>query len=105
MPDNETISDAIEFLEKIRGEDEVKIKFTKVDGSSRIMRCTLNFDKIPGIQRPKEVDLPKILKLLNTNKILHVFDLDKKGWRSVPFNRSEWLETPSRKIYKVKAKK
>jgi len=101
---DEEITSAIEFLTKIRNEEEVKIKFQKVDGSQRIMRCTLNFDKIPKKERPAKVDLPKILKLLTTNKILHVFDLDKNAWRSVPFTRSEWLETPSKVIYKIKPK-
>jgi hypothetical protein len=101
----EDITNAIDFLTKIRNEEEVTVKFTKADGTNRIMRCTLDFDKIPRDQKPKKVDLPKILKLLNTNKILHVFDLDKQGWRSLPFSRSEWLETPSKKVYKIKPKK
>jgi hypothetical protein len=100
----EDITNAIEFLTKIRNEEEVKVKFIKADGTNRIMRCTLNFDKIPRSDKPKKVDLPKILKLLNTNKVLHVFDLDKKGWRSIPFLKTQWLETPSRKIFKIKPK-
>jgi len=100
----EEINNAIDFLTKIRNEDEVTIKFKKADGTERIMRCTLNFDKIPGRDKPKKVDLPKILKLLNNSKILHVFDLDKQGWRSVPFTRSEWLQTPTNVRYKIKPK-
>ena len=101
----EEITSAIDFLTKIRNEEEVTIKFIKADGTNRIMRCTLDFDKIPRGQKPKKVDLPKILKLLNTNKILHVFDLDKQAWRSIPFLKSEWLETTSKKVYKIKPKR
>jgi len=98
----DTIENAIEFLEIIRAEDEVTIKFRKKeDNSERIMRCTLNFNNIPKDKHPKEVNLVKILKLLNKHKILHVYDLDKKDWRSVPFDRAEWLKTPE-KQYSIK---
>lgn len=96
------IDDAIEFWEKIRSEDEVLIKFIKKDGSVRVMNCTLNFDKIPKADRPKNVDVPKILKLVKRAKIIHVYDLEKRGWRSVPFNRTDWLQTPDRIRYSIK---
>ncbi len=100
----DTISDVIEFLNRIRSEDEVTIRFKKEDGTTRIMKCTLKFDKIPKQDRPKDVNLPKILKLLNISKILHVYDLEKHGWRSVPFKRAEWLETPDKRRFRIKGK-
>lgn len=103
MPDsNEVISKATDFLDKIKSDDQVTIKFTKKDGSERIMRCTLNFDKIPKQNRPKSVNLSKILKLLNDKGIIHVFDLDKKDWRSVPFKESQWILTSSNIKYRIK---
>ena len=101
MADN-TISTAIDFLNKVRTEDEVTILFIKQDGSSRTMRCTLNFDKIPEKDKPKDINLPKILKLLNQNKIIHVYDLEKRGWRSVPFEKTKWLETPKQQRFLIK---
>lgn len=96
------LDDIVAFWEKIRGEDEVLIKFTKKDGLVRLMNCTLNFDKIPKADKPKKVDVPKILKLMRKAKIVHVYDLDKRGWRSVPFEKTEWLQTPNRTRYSIK---
>lgn len=101
MPED-IIDNVIEFLNRVRTEDEVTIKFTKKDGTTRIMKCTLNFSKIPREDRPKEVNLPKILKLLKVSKILHVYDLEKHGWRSVPFEAAEWVETPDRRRFRIK---
>jgi len=92
------IDSVIEFWRKVRGEDSVNIRFKKQDGSIRIMKCTLNFDKIPDSKKPKSVNIEKILKLLKDNKIIHVFDLEKNDWRSVPFQKVEWLETPTKKF-------
>jgi len=101
MPED-IIDNVIDFLNRIRTEDEVTIKFTKKDGTTRIMKCTLNFGKIPREDHPKEVNLPKILKLLKASKILHVYDLEKHAWRSVPFEAAEWIETPDRRRFRVK---
>ena len=99
------ITSAIDFLKRIRAEDFVTVKFIKQDGTERIMKCTLNFDRIPQEQRPKKVDLPQILKLIHKSGILHVFDMEKMAWRSVPFEKVRWLETPSRARFTIKLKK
>ena len=104
MPEEDVITRAVDFLSKISQEEEVNIKFTKRDGTTRLMRCTLKFDKIPKNKRPKNVQISKILKLIKDSMVVHVFDLEKHDWRSVPFNRVEWLKTPTT-IYKIKAKK
>jgi hypothetical protein len=94
------ISDVIDFLFKITDAGEAIIKFKKKDGSLRVMRCTLDFDKIPASKHPKGVDLKKILKRIQTSNILNVFDLDKHDWRSVPFSTVTWLHTPL-KVYQI----
>jgi len=99
------IGSAIDFLKRIRSEDFVTLKFIKQDGTERIMKATLNFDKIPTEHRPKKVDLAQILKLIDQNGILHVFDMNKIAWRSVPFNRVQWLQTPSNVRFAIKLKK
>ena len=86
---SDEITSAIDFLQKISSEDVVIIKFTKKDGSDRIMRCTLNFARIPKEFRPKGVSLKDILTQIKKNKILRVFDIEKIGWRSVPFDKTE----------------
>ena len=98
--DPEVIQNAIQLWHKLNTEDETKIKFTKKDGNIRFMTCTLNFQKIPQIDHPKKVNLPNILKLMQNSGILHVYDLEKRAWRSVPFNTVEYIEAGNRR-YKV----
>lgn len=98
---SETITTAIQLWHKLNSEKEVRLKFQKADGNTRFMRCTLDFTKIPKVDHPKKVDIPKILKLLQNSGIMHVYDLDKKGWRSVPFMRVEYLRTRGNKMFKV----
>ncbi len=95
-----SISNAIDFLKKISEEDVVTVKFTKKDGTDRVMKCTLNFERIPKELRPKGVKLIDILKKIQKSKILSVFDLEKMGWRSIPFERTDWLKVDNR-MYSV----
>ena len=76
---------AMYFLEKLKEGDAIEVEFIKKDGSLRRMKCTLNFDKIPLDKRPKKTTLLEILKQVETNEILRVFDIEKSEWRSVPF--------------------
>ncbi len=102
---SETITSAIDFLNKIKVEKTVSIKFKKLDGTVRLMHCTLDFSKIPKEKHPKGVDLAKILKLINDKHILRVYDIEKQDWRSVPFDRVDYLVTPSnKKSYIIKLK-
>lgn len=97
--DSDVIVSALQFWKKVYDEKEVLIKFTKQDGTERKMRCTLDFKKIPVKDHPKSVNIQQILKLIQKNKIMHVYDLDKKGWRSVPFERAEYIQTNQRKYF------
>jgi hypothetical protein len=90
MPD--TINTALDFWQKIYDEREATVKFVKKDGTIRIMKFTLDFTKIPKKDHPKSVDLVKIMKTMNEKGIIHVYDLEKKGWRSVPFASADWVE-------------
>lgn len=55
---------------------ESVVSFTKVDGSERKMRCTLN-----PLVIPKSED--KTEKTMNLNESqIRVWDLDSNGWRS-----------------------
>lgn len=86
------ITTALDFWQKIYDEREATVKFVKKDGTIRIMKFTLDFTKIPKKDHPKSVDLVKIMKTMNEKGIIHVYDLEKKGWRSVPFETAEWVE-------------
>ncbi len=100
--DTDIIVSAIQFWKKVYDEKQVIIRFTKMDGSNRIMKCTLDFKQIPKRDHPKSVNIEKILKLIQKNKIMHVYDLNMKGWRSVPFDRIEWMDTKDRRYYTKK---
>ncbi len=97
------INDAISFFQKLKSSKIARVKFFKKDGSERIMKCTLDFDLIPKSDKPKSVDMSKILNLISNSKIIHVYDLEKKGWRSIPFDRAEWMEdTASKTMFSIK---
>jgi hypothetical protein len=86
------ITTALDFWQKIYDEREATVEFVKKDGTIRKMRFTLDFTKIPKKDHPKKVDLVQIMKRMNEKGIIHVYDLDKMGWRSVPFSTANWVE-------------
>jgi len=99
--DKDIIRNAIDFWRKMYDEDVVTIKFVKKDGTIRIMKATLNFSYIPKQKQPKKVDMSKIVKLMKNSGIIHVYDLEKKDWRSVPFDRVDWMDAGEQR-YKVR---
>lgn len=54
----------------------VEVKFTKKDGSERVMKCTLQESDIPEQSKPKGSDRAK------SEDSLRVFDMEKNEWRS-----------------------
>lgn len=99
---DDIIKSAIQFWEKAYEAGKATVKFTKrTDGTIRIMNFTLDFSKIPKEKQPKTVNMSKILKLMKNSGIIHVFDLDKNEWRSVPFQSVDWLEI-GEKRYKIR---
>lgn len=57
-----------------------QISFQKVDGSLRVMKCTLIPDKLPPYEEKKQEgsrNLPK-----NGQSYVSIFDLDIKQWRA-----------------------
>jgi hypothetical protein len=54
----------------------VNVKFTKTDGSERLMKCTL----AEGIVKPHEKKTDRE-KVANT-EVLAVWDVEKDAWRS-----------------------
>lgn len=68
--------DMIEALKK----DVCRVTFTKVNGETRLMYCTLNEKYFPVDDRMIESGFnPK--RQVNL-KVLAVWDIDVKGWRS-----------------------
>ena len=100
--DSDVIVSAITFWKIVYDEKQVVIKFRKLNGVDRIMRCTLDFKQIPQPDKPKSVNIENIPRLIQKNKIMHVYDLDKKAWRSVPFDRVEYMDTKERRYFTKK---
>ena len=67
---------------------EATVTFVKSDGTVRDMRCTLNWNTIPGEHHPKPVDLAETKqRKAPSEDSLRVFDLDIGEWRSFRFDR------------------
>ena len=64
-------------LKTILREQELKITFTKKDGTERVMRCTLDPSKLP-VQESTETNTNRKV----STETMAVFDLDVQGWRS-----------------------
>ena len=94
------IENIIELYDHIQ-KGKVSIKFEKKDKTERVMNCTLNFDLIPESNQIKKVNMSNILRLIKNSKLIHVYDLDNGGWRSIPFERSEWLITSNNTKYDI----
>lgn len=67
------------WLKSMLAVTEATITFTKVDGTERVMKCTLESSKLPVVEL-KEGAKPR--KQSDSTKALRVFDLDKGEWRS-----------------------
>lgn len=66
------------------------VTFTKVDGTERVMQCTLESDKLPPAVPIAEGKTPR--KESTSTKALRVFDLEKKEWRSFTIKNVKRIE-------------
>lgn len=78
-----------DWLKGILPTTEATITFTKIDGTERVMKCTLEADKLPPVV-VKEDAKPR--KQTDSTKALRVFDLDKKEWRSFTIKNLKRIE-------------
>jgi hypothetical protein len=67
-----------ELLKEALESNIVEVTFNKVDGTERVMNCTLMEDVIPSKIPTKETKEPRAV---NAN-VLNVWDIDKRDWRS-----------------------
>jgi WYL_2, Sm-like SH3 beta-barrel fold len=72
------------MLQGILSNAEVVVTFDKIDGSERIMTCTLNPTVIPTPPAKPVVEgaLPKTEPKKRSESVLAVYDVNAKGWRS-----------------------
>ena len=99
-----TIDNAIELLKVIRDSRIATVFFIKKNGEKRIMKCTLDFTLIPKDKKPKDFKLENAIKLIKKN-VLHVFDVEKQEWRSIPVSATQFIKTKDNKVFKVQLKK
>jgi hypothetical protein len=66
----------------------VKVKFTKKDGTLRTLIGTINFDRIPKVDHPRNTGKAE------TAGVQRIYDLEIGEWRSVILSSiKEWEET------------
>ena len=67
----------------------VTVKFTKVDGTERVMVCTKSLELIPTEAHPTNVRPVKLDEngVPIETQLITVYDLEIKGWRSFQFDR------------------
>jgi len=75
----------VDLLQKLLKEGAVELRFEKVDGSIREMRCTLKEDLLPKQDTNKIVVEKK-----QSDLTMQVFDLEKKEFRS--FRKDKLLD-------------
>lgn len=75
------LEEALEFANKeklitLLKHNKVELSFTKKDGSTRLMKCTLMEDIIPSVVgNSKQHD-----------HLITVYDLEKEAWRNINFD-------------------
>ena len=89
-----TITDELEpklheWLKGMLAINEATITFTKVDGTERVMKCTLEASKLPVVEL-KEGAKPR--KQSDSTKALRVFDLEKNEWRAFTIKNIKRIE-------------
>ncbi len=67
------------MYEKLVKSNECCIRFTKVDGTERLMRATLNEKYLPAESKYDEMESTDSVKF--NKSLLTVWDLDKQDWR------------------------
>ena len=80
------------WLKDVMSVTEVTVTFTKLDGTERVMRCTLQPEKLPVVELTEGV---KPRKETVSTKAIRVFDLDKQEWRSFTVKNLKRVELRS----------
>lgn len=78
-----------EWLRGVLVSTTATVTFTKVDGTERVMKCTLEADKLPVVELKEDA---KPRKQSDSTKALRVFDLEKNEWRSFTIKNIKRIE-------------
>lgn len=64
-----------EIVRKLKDSD-LQVTFTKVDGATRVMKCTSNIPESAGNSKISDPRAPK------GDNVVTVYDIESNGWRS-----------------------
>lgn len=70
-------SEMLQDLETRLKSEVLYVTFTKVNGDTRVMRCTRDFTLVPTEMLPKQDAMPTP----RVDSMIRVFDMDKQDWR------------------------
>jgi len=79
-----------EELYKLLEEEVLEVTFIKLDGDKRVMTCTLKEDIKPKATKTDPLSQEKVRKI--SDKVVSVWDVNAKGWRSFRYERVEKVE-------------
>lgn len=68
----------VEDYKKVLKESVANVVFTKADGSTRTMRCSLRPEDLPPVESGKVDGSTR----KQSTEVVSVWDLDAQGWRS-----------------------
>jgi hypothetical protein len=71
-----TTAETSQFLRDLLKSGTYSVKFTKVDGSERTLRCTLRSDILPP------APVTEGTKRKSSPELISVWDTENSGWRS-----------------------
>lgn len=68
-----------ELLERLRNE-QITVKFKKLSGDERVMKCTLQESVVPAATKDDAMSQKKVRAV--SPEVCSVWDVEAKGWRS-----------------------
>lgn len=69
----------------------MEVRFTKADGSMRVMKCTLRPDVLPATNESSQHTSPQLL-LEDNNPLFTVWDIQANAWRSFHLNTVQSIQ-------------
>jgi hypothetical protein len=74
-----------EDLKFLLSQNVLVVDFTKLDGDKRVMTCTLREDIKPAATKADPLSQKKVREV--SDKVVSVWDVNAKGWRSFRYER------------------
>ena len=72
-------------LKTLLEQNVVVVDFTKLNGDKRVMTCTLREDMKPRATKDDTLSQKKVREI--SDKVIGVWDVNAKGWRSFRYER------------------